>query len=163
MAKDNLVSIQISAEDQEAIRAALTVLDEKLQPFLIALTKEEKKGLPKMRDKSLPFVEKAVEYAEGNPSFVPGFLNVSEMKVDFQAVTLLTEYFRLIEKLYQTLNDTILLSGSEAYKGSLHFYKTVQQAAKSGIPGAQVIYDDLKQRFERSSTATTTPTEPTEG
>jgi len=156
MAKDNLVSIQIPAEDQDAIRAALTVLDEKLQPFLIALTKDEKKGLPKMRDKSLPFVEKAIEYAEGNPSLVPGFLDVNEMKTDFQAVTLLTEFFRLVEKLYQTLDDTILLSGSEAYKAALNFYKTVQQAAKSGIPGAQVIYDDLKQRFERTPTTTTT-------
>jgi len=156
MAKDNLVSIQIPAEDQDAIRAALTVLDEKLQPFLIALTKEEKKGLPKMRDKSIPFVEKAVEYAEGNPSLVPGFLDVNEMKTDFRAVTLLTEFFRLVEKLYQTLDDTILLSGSEAYKAALNFYKTVKQAAKSGIPGAQVIYDDLKQRFERTPTTTTT-------
>jgi len=159
MAKDNLVSIQIPAEDQDAIRAALTVLDEKLQPFLIALTKEEKKGLPKMRDKSIPFVEKAVEYAEGNPSLVPGFLDVNEMKTDFRAVTLLTEFFRLVEKLYQTLDDTILLSGSEAYKAALNFYKTVKQAAKSGIPGAQVIYDDLKQRFERSKAAVTPPTE----
>jgi len=156
MAKDNLVSIQIPAEDQDAIRAALTVLDEKLQPFLIALTKEEKKGLPKMRDKSIPFVEKAVEYAEGNPSLVPGFLDVNEMKTDFRAVTLLTEFFRLVEKLYQTLDDTILLSGSEAYKAALNFYKTVKQAAKSGIPGAKVIYDDLKQRFERTPTTTTT-------
>ncbi|MDO9549068.1 MAG: hypothetical protein Q7J65_08915 [Candidatus Marinimicrobia bacterium] len=53
MAKGNLVSIQIPAEEQGAIRAALTTLEEKLQPFLIALTKDEKKGLPKMRDKSI--------------------------------------------------------------------------------------------------------------
>lgn len=155
MAKDNLVSIQIPAEDQEAIRAALATLEEKLQPFLIALTKAERKGLPKMRDKTIPFVEKAIEYAESNPGFVPGFLNVTEMRTDYQAVILLTEYFRSIEKLYQTLNDTILLSGSEAYKGALHFYKTVKQAAKAGIPGAQPINDDLKQRFDRSTAATT--------
>jgi hypothetical protein len=159
MAKENLVSIQIPAEDQEAIRAALTTLEEKLQPFLIALTTSEKRGIPKMRDKSTPFVEKAIEYAEGNPTLVPGFINVSEMKIDFQAMSLLTEFYRNIEKLYQTLNDTILLCGSEAYKGALQFYKSTQQASKSGIPGAQVIYDDLKQRFDR--TKSTAP--PAEG
>ena len=156
MAKDNLVSIQIPAEDQDAIRAALVTLEEKLQPFLIALTKDEKKGIPKMRDKSIPFVDKAIEYAETNSGFVPSYLNVPEMKVDFQAVSLLTEFYRKVENLNTTLNDTILLSGSEAYKGALQFYKAVKQAAGAGIPGAQVIYDDLKQRFERTTTATTT-------
>ncbi|MBU1662929.1 MAG: hypothetical protein KKD28_15840 [Chloroflexi bacterium] len=159
MAKNNLVSIQIPTEDQDAIRGALTLLGEKLQPYLIALTLAEKRGIPKMRDKTTPFVEKAVEYAENNPTLVPGFVDVSEMKIDFQAMALLTEFYRNVEKLYQTLNDTILLCGSETYKSALQFYKSVQQAAKSGVPGAQVIYDDLKQRFERSSTTTTTPTE----
>lgn len=153
MAKDNLVSIQIPEEDQAAVRAALATLEEKLQPHLIALTTAEKRGLPKMRDKTQPFVEKAIEYADKNPSFVPGFMNVPEVKIDFQAYSLLTEFFRDVEKFYQTLNDTILLCGSEAYKGALQFYKSVRQAAKSGIPGAQVIYDDLKQRFERSKSS----------
>jgi len=102
MAKDNLVSIQIPAEDQEAIRAALTTLEEKLQTFLIALTPKERKGIPKMRDKSTPFVEKAIEYAEGNPSLVPGFVNVSEMKIDFQATSL---PYRVFSEYRKTLSD----------------------------------------------------------
>ncbi|MCD6564652.1 MAG: hypothetical protein J7K53_01790 [Bacteroidales bacterium] len=155
MAKDNLVSIQISDEDQTAIQDALATLEEKLQPYLVALTLAEKRGIPKMRDKTTPFVGKVVEYAENNPTLVPGFVIVSEMKVDFEAMALLTEFFQDVEKLYKTLNDTILLCGSEAYKSALNFYKSVKQTAKSGVPGAQVIYDDLKQRFERNTSTST--------
>jgi len=150
MAGDNLVSIQIPQEDLDAVKAALTTIEEKLLPHLVDLTKEDRKGLPKMRDKTVPFVEKALEYAETNSQLVPAYLNVPEMRTDFNAVGTLTELYRRVEQLYDTLDDTILLSGSEAYKSALNFYKAVKNAAKAGAHGAEVISNDLKQRFEKS-------------
>lgn len=150
MAGNNLVSIKITPEDLDAVKAALTTIEEKLLPHLVDLNKEERKGLPKMRDKTVPFVEKALEYAETNSELVPAYIDVPEMRTDFNAVGTLTELYRRVEKLYDTLDDTILLSGSEAYKAALNFYKAVKNAAKAGAHGAEVISNDLKRRFEKS-------------
>lgn len=153
MAKSNVISLKMSEEDLTAINGALTTLNEKLLPYLIALTAAEKKGLVKMRDKTTPFVEKAVDYAEGNSSLVPAYVDVAEMRTDFDAVSTLINIYRRVEAYMGPLDDTILLSGSEAYKAALQFYNAVKQAAKAGVPGAQAIYDDLKQRFEKSSSS----------
>ncbi|MDD5766291.1 MAG: hypothetical protein PHW79_08630 [Candidatus Marinimicrobia bacterium] len=161
MSKDNLISLQIPAADLESGRSGLTAFEEKILPHLVDLLVEERKGLPKMADKTFPFVEKALEYAETNPTLVPSYIDVAEMRIDLQAVTTLTELFRRVEKIYDILDDSILLCGSEAFKAALKFYKAIQTAAKAGVPGAEVIYLDLKQRFEKAkakSTETTTET-----
>ena len=154
MAKDNLVSVQFQAADLEAIKGAFTVLDEKLVPKLIDLNKTERRTLLKMGDKSLPFVEKALEYALTNGNLLPNYVNVAEMKTDLDAVKTLTDLYRSAEKITDMLDDTILLSGSEAFQTALNIYKAVQQAAKSGIEGAEIIFADLKQRFEKSKEKT---------
>lgn len=41
--------------------------------------------------------------------------------------------------------------GSEAYIASLTIYNTVKQATKLNVPGADAIYQDLRERFPGSS------------
>jgi hypothetical protein len=54
-------------------RSAIKVLEEKLMPYLIALTPSQRLELPKMSDKTLPFVEKIKEYFVTAPEFIPAF------------------------------------------------------------------------------------------
>jgi len=63
---------------------------------LIALSNEERRGLPKMGDKTIPFVEKVIEYASSNPEFIPSFMDLQELKNDFAAVMVLSQMFRPI-------------------------------------------------------------------
>jgi len=150
MPETNRIAVQISEEDAAAIDTSLTVLEEKLANYLIALSTDERRGLPKMKDKTYAFVQKTVDYAESDPNFVPDFMDAAALKIDFTAVSALTVIFRRIEKLRGTLDDTILLSGSEAYKGALQYYNSVKFSAKANVPGAKEIYEDLKQRFDKN-------------
>ena len=59
------------------------------------------------------------------------------------------ELARPIEQLNRTLDDTIMLSGSEAYVAALAYYNSVKRAAKINVPGALTIHEDLKKRFDR--------------
>jgi hypothetical protein len=45
------------------------------------------------------------------------------------------------------IDDTMLLSGSEAYIAVLAFYNYLKGAAKMGVPGAKTIFEDLSTRF----------------
>lgn len=49
---------------------AIATIKEKL-PFLVDLSADDRKTLPKMGDKSRAFVSKALEVAAQNPEFLP--------------------------------------------------------------------------------------------
>jgi len=148
MTIENRVSIVIPPEVKQTVLLKLTEVDELLKPFLIALNVDERKALPKMADGSTPFVEKTLAYCKTNPQFMPTYVNIPELEIDFNAVTDLTEFSRICDKLTSGLSDTITLSGSEAYVASLSYYNSVKNAAKMNVPGAKAIYEDLKKRFE---------------
>ena len=63
---DNQVSAEISEADQQAVLAAIETIRQKL-PFLIDLTPEQRRSLPKMGDKSRAFVSKALTIAQSTP------------------------------------------------------------------------------------------------
>lgn len=46
-----------------------------------------------------------------------------------------------------------MVAGSEAYSAALTYYNTVKQANNMNIPGAKVIYEDLKKRFEKTNSS----------
>jgi len=121
-----------------------------LAPYLVALTPDERRGIPKMSDKTVTFVSKTLEYANAYPQFAPAYLNMEGLQIDVKAVDDLTSVEQLVENLASQVSDSIMLSGSEAYVAALTFYNSVKEAARRNVPGAKAIYDDLKVRFEQS-------------
>lgn len=148
MAQENAVAIQLSEEEQQQCQQALQTLNSILSPKLISLSPEQRKQIPKMNDKTVPFVEKTLDYATSNPDFTPAYIDIPNLKIDLDAVGTLTALKRPLEQLLSTLSDSIMLSGSEAYVAGLAYYNSVKQAAKMNVPGAKDIYNDLKKRFE---------------
>lgn len=121
-----------------------------LGPYMVALTPDERRGIPKMSDKTVTFVSKTLEYANAYPQFAPAYLNVAGLQIDVKAVDDLTSVEQLVENVALQLNDSIMISGSEAYVAALTFYGSVKEAARRNVPAAKAIYDDLKVRFEQS-------------
>jgi hypothetical protein len=149
MSKENVVSIQIPDKELKEIQAEVKALKGRLEKYLISLKPEERKTLAKMSDKTVPFVEKVTEYVISHPEFVPPFLQTEELMIDVKAYGDLILVYREVEQLCIHLDDTVMMSGSEAYMAALAYYHSVKQAAKMNVPNAKSIYEDLKQRFER--------------
>lgn len=152
MPVENRISIQLSEQDITDIQTAITTLSSKLDPLLIALSKQDRRTLAKMSDKTIPFVTKATEYADSHPNFAPPFLNKEELKIDLKAVNDLTPIYRSLQQLVSNLDDTIMLAGSEAYIAALSYYNSVKLASKMDVPDAKTIYEDLKTRFPQKPT-----------
>jgi len=123
------------------------VLQEKLLPYLKSLSADERKELPKMGDKTIAFVQKALEYSGQNAEFVPSFLDVKEFENDMKAVELLRSIFNPLSQISDAVQDTLTLSGSDAYSAALIFYSAVKSAAKTNAPKSQSILNDLSSRF----------------
>ena len=153
MSQDNLFDLNIPAADLQDIQNALQTLTTKLGPHLISLSADNRRELPKMGDKSLAFVRKAREYAHNHPDLVPGFLNLDLFEADLRGVDTLNTLQRALAPLADNLEDSLMLSGSEAYQAALIFYRSVRAASQSGQPNAKTVYDDLSARFPAGARA----------
>jgi hypothetical protein len=148
---ENRVSIALNNEIVQRLRDAVKVLTDNMQPFLVKISAQERRELAKMGDKTVSFVTKSAEYAEMNPQLVPPFVDVAEMRKDVNTIGLLRPIASELEKLTDQLSDTMMLAGSEAYSSALAFYGSAKNAAKLNQPNAEVIANELKVRFSKSS------------
>ncbi|RZK38313.1 MAG: hypothetical protein EOO61_08080 [Hymenobacter sp.] len=130
----------------DAIKAALA-------PYLISLTPEERKTIPRMADKTVAFVTKTADYAARTPAFVPTFVDLAELTQDVAGVNALTPLRQQFEQLALDTDSTVMQAGSEAYTNALTIYSNIKFLAKNKQPGAQAAYDDLSVRFPGSSNA----------
>jgi hypothetical protein len=146
--QSNRISLNIPAADMQDILAGLQAMLEKLRPHLVDLNVEERHALPKMGTRTVDFVGKALQYARDNPEFTPAFFDVDEFARDFAAVDTLRSLQRPLSQLADMVDDSLLLSGSEAYGSALSYYQSIKTAAKRGLPGAALIADDLGTQFQ---------------
>ena len=143
---NNRISVQISQTSLDEAQVLIQKLRDLLGE-LVSLTVEERKDLPKMGDKTLAFVQKACQYAKQNPQLMPGYFNTAEFEIDVKAVEQLQTIQRPLKQLLDLIDDSILLSGSEAYISALETYGAFKLAAKNGVEGAKGPYDDMSERF----------------
>lgn len=144
---ENRISIELSADDVAKINQAIQILTDVLQPVLIALDADDKRNMVKLGDKSVSFVEKAMQYVESNPEFLPPYMSVGEIKKDYTGFSQLKTVLRPLLQIIGNIDDTAALCGSEAFLAALAYYNSVSLAAKMKVPNAQAIYDDLSPRF----------------
>lgn len=152
---ENRIHLELSETELTTTEEATATLQNTLGPKLKTLTPDDRRKLPKMGDGTEPFVVKSAEYAKSNPEFLPPYVSADALAVDLKAIETLNTQVRPLRQLVNALDDSIMLAGSEAYTAALSYYNNVKQALKMGVPGAEAIYKDLKQRFENQGPKTT--------
>ena len=95
---DNKVNFSIPEEDVTKSIQKLNEVTALLKPYLIALTPEERRKIPKMSDKTLPFVEKNLEYCESAPQFAPPYMDREALAGDMKVTQQLTAVFRIVKR-----------------------------------------------------------------
>lgn len=151
---DNRVSAELSEADRQAVLAAIETIRQKL-PFLIDLSPEQRRSLPKMGDKSRAFVGKALAVAQNNSNFLPRSFSVEEMARDVGLTEALQPIMVSLTRLQEQVQDTYIEVGSEAYTAALVVY---QYGRTSGDgESLETLLDDMSQRFARKSRNTVSP------
>lgn len=153
---ENKVDLTLPKEQAKAIDVHIEGIKEILMSSLVTLTKEERKETLKMGDKTLAFTTKALENAQKYPDLIPGYLSLEEFKHDLEATVALREIQQALTPLNEALSDTLMVAGSEAFQAALVFYNSVKGAAKSGVPGAKTVYDELSKRWPRKKRSAST-------
>ena len=135
---------------QEAINA--------LAPYTVPLSEEERRDIPKMGQKTIGFVNKVNDYLVVNPQFVPPYMTADALKTDIGNYNAANPAWMAANQLATILSDILLLSGSEAFTGSLQYYNQVKMSDHNNVAGAKSVYNDLKERFPGRSKKSVAPT-----
>lgn len=122
-------------------------------PFLINLTSEERRELARLGDKSKAFVDKSLEVARQYPQILPVGLNVDEMQKDVDLFDDLYSLRMKLGNLAQKLDDTLAVTGNEAYTAALTVYGSAKMNGK-GL-GMEADIEDLAKRFAKQKTTVT--------
>lgn len=149
MANKNLISEVIPAQVITDATKGLNDVFTLLKPYLIDnITKEQIDTMPKLGEKSEPYVDKGLEYATNHPNTVPRRCNIAEAQKDFNVFEALRPIDPLVNQLAILVSRTRILAGSEAIDCINDYYKSVKQDAEDGVAEAIPIYNDLKQRYQ---------------
>jgi hypothetical protein len=143
----NKISITIDAATEKAILDKIAELVALLPGGLITLTDEDRKGIALMGDKSIPFVDKALDIAAQNPMLCPPYVNLEEARRDFTAFRSLSSILRAIAPVVGRVKDSAQLCGSEAYTSGLSIYNSARDGEHRGVPGAKEAVHELSPRF----------------
>jgi hypothetical protein len=155
MSNDNRISAVMPDEDVNLIQLSLTNIRHAL-PFLVTLSGQERRELPKMGPKSVGFDEKCTTYMTNRPEFVPGFVDPVEVQKDRALRAQLLRFASELETLTNSVDDTLQLVSSEIWMADLAYYQTAREAAHRGRAGAQDVYDALSTRFPGAPTGKNT-------
>ena len=145
------ITATVSDADVAAIKAAIATIQQKL-PFLISLTPDERKSLPKSGPGSLSFVENAQAAADNNPTILPGSFDATGFGSHVDLFAVLTDVNTSIAQLASEVDDTRMAVGSEAMNEARSVYEYVKSAAKT-TPGLKPVADQLGERFQHTTAA----------
>jgi len=144
----NKIDAAISVTDRDKILEFIGQI-RALMPFLADLTNEERQSLVKMGDSGRPFVEQSLNLVEQDDSFMPRSFDKTEMRADMDFYTTMLPVLIQMTQLFEAVNDTMMLTGSDLIMGGLDVYRN----AKDNGRGANLdnLVPLLGNRFKRKA------------
>jgi len=125
----NLISLDLSADDVAEFDAALAVIETFVKP-LLSLTAEEAKGLSKMGDKSEQFCRQAAMLLGQNRDMLPATVPLDEMVSDLASFDVLRPRAVRLHDAVARLDDTLMALGSDVMVAASKGYGLMQMFGK---------------------------------
>jgi hypothetical protein len=146
MSRQNLVSDTV---DQTLVNDVLQQLRDAKNalPFLINLSKEQRKKYRKMGPKSVEYVNETRAGAFQFASSLPQDFSLEEFDKDANLITQLFPLLVASEALSEALNDTILALGSDCMKEADEVYSFLKLAARTDA-NAKALVTNISRRFK---------------
>lgn len=160
MALDNLISIAFSESDLTTLDQAIQTIETVLSGKTINLTPEQRQQYGRIAEQNKLFVNKAKGYMEQYPQHVPGFLDKTEFDRDFSARQQVESRLQRLSSVKEQLSDTKVLLDHDNYHNAITFYRNVKYLSGENVPGTNVIYEDMKQFFDTTSSISPTTSDP---
>ncbi len=159
----NMISLDFTAEELAQFDEALKTLEQILAGKTANLSLDERKQFGRIAEQNKLFVNKAKDYMEEYPQYVPPFLDKAEFDKDFMARSIIEKRLIRLDGLTEQLSDTKILLDNDNYNNALTFYRNIRFLSREDVPGTTNIAEDLSQFFPRTRKKDNSETENTEG
>ena len=146
--KQNLVSLEFSAAQLEAVDAALAVLEENLAE-LVTLTAVQRRKALKMGDGSEVFCRQTELVLRQNVGMVPADFELAELQQDIATLDALRPRLQRLRTLTDRADDTELALGSDILSASLDGYALTKVIGQG--TGLDTLKAAMKTRLARKS------------
>ena len=146
--KQNLVSLEFSAAQLEAVDAALAVLEENLAE-LVTLTAVQRRKALKMGDGSEVFCRQTELVLRQNAGMVPADFELAELQQDIATLDALRPRLQRLRTLTDRADDTELALGSDILSASLDGYALTKVIGQG--TGLDTLKAAMKTRLARKS------------
>lgn len=147
MIEGNLISIDFTDAELKTIDDSLAAIIGVLKGKTFNLTPEERRQYGRIAEKGKLFVNKANEYMNQYPQYIPPFLNYDEFKKDFKARGQIENRLIQLEGIAEQLADTKVMLDYDNYSNALSFYRNIRYLSGENVPGTTSIYEGMKQFF----------------
>ncbi|QHI36975.1 hypothetical protein IMCC3317_23460 [Kordia antarctica] len=156
MALENLISIEFTTEELTALDTHLDGIQQVLAGKMVNITPEQRQQYGSIGNQNKLIVDKAKNYMEQHPNWVPNFIDKTEFDKDYNARQQMEERTQRLQNLTQQLLDTKTLLDHDNYTNTLSFYRMIRYLAGENEPGSKTVYEDMKVLFARSGRPTST-------
>ena len=123
----HLMSLALSADDLDAVDAALTTLEARLAG-LISLRAEGQCGMAKMGDSSEAFCRQTLARLAQNPQIVPQGFDLAEAQADLAAADALHPRLLRLRRLSERAEDSELALGCDVMVAALQGHALLEAA-----------------------------------
>ena len=144
--KQNLVSLEFSAAQLEAVDAALVALEKNLAE-LVTLTAEQRRKALKMGDGSEVFCRQTELVLRQNAGMVPPDFELDELQQDIATLDALRPRLQRLRTLTDRADDTELALGSDILSASLDGYALTKVIGQG--TGLDTLKAAMKTRLAR--------------
>lgn len=148
--KSALNGAELTPEGVELILAKLNEIRE-LMPFSVGLSSKDRLTYPALGSKGTQFVQRSLESMRQNPTLVPAFVDVESIESSYAMYNNLLGIAESVQQLERLVTDTMHVAGSNSRSQAFEFYNSVQRGAKANVPGAQIVFENLKTRFKKTA------------
>jgi len=123
------------------------------------LTPKERSRLIGAGVRNYGFIEKTLDIALDNQSFLPPNFNVQAFSNNVYEFDQIRQFYFIAEKLQTLASDSMLLKSTVLYKEAIRVYSSLREQAKAGVPGARDLFKALETFFKKSKNPESPPTE----
>lgn len=156
---ENRIDAVLTDENLEKVLQLFDNIEE-LMPFLIDLTIEERRSVPKMGEINQPVTENMLRLAQQDDSFLPRSFEVAEMAKDVELNRKVRQIHLKARRLFELIDDTLMAVGSDAFGAALLVYGAAKKNGRG--EGLDEMLAAFGQRFtKRRKKAGGTETPPT--
>lgn len=155
---ENLVDAQVDEKLKADVIAAVKTLVQ-LLPFLVELTKEQRKGKKAIQDHLIGFCRDMQKAMQDIPRCKPEKVDLDNLSADVSVWDLMKSIAQDLASLSTKVSDTQLQSGHESYQAAKLGYGMLELFGKNGDTDCMTRYKDIQKRYFEKITGPRPPKE----